>query len=320
MDAAFLGTEVLDAYDCTGDAICARPARVEGLVPDASTGTRASMDLRLQAMLASAAADLCQRAGMRLEDLAGERLFLVTPESAGPQGALELRQAWLQLHGKPADARQDGISDHATVVEALGVAAACLSTMPGCGALVLCGESWLGHQALARLDDADLLCSPSSDGVIPGEALVLLRLHASAPRIACAEVKQTVDRHADERPLGTPLSEALLALNALGDAMPAAVLWDVHANVRPFQRESEFLRRRHWALLPLNSAAWLNSAALGYVGRCLPLLQLGALAALPDASLPAVACARSLWRDALVSVRPALSPLPSEVSRVPDSV
>ncbi|WP_156374375.1 hypothetical protein [Pseudorhodoferax sp. Leaf274] len=115
---------------------------------------------------------------------------------------------------------------------------------------------------------------------------------------------ESEDRHRNERPLGTPISDALLALHA-GGGGTAAVLCDAHANLRAMAREAEFLRRRHWADLPPDGPAWCNGAVLGYVGQCMPLLQLAALATGPLGDWAAVAYARSLWRQAWVSVRDA---------------
>lgn len=293
--AAALGPQLLDAFDCCGDAVAALPAAVCEALPLAFMP-------RAQALLAAAAQDLSQRCGVALAQLGAERLFIIAPESA-PQGPAELKQAWLNLqppmsaHALSRQAQR--ISVHAEVAEGLAAAAVFLGAAGSqAHALVLACESWLSHDALARLDDIDELRSASSDGVLPGEAAVLLRLGSAGLPLRCLAPVETEARSGNARPLGTAISEAVLQLQVAEDAR--FIVRDLHAGQRAFVREAEFLRRRHWPALAPDAHAWRDVSALGYLGRAAPLLQMALLAELPPAQTPALAYARSLWRGSLV--------------------
>ena len=309
-DAAPLGSTVLeDMLDAAGEPIAAVPACPPGMAPAR----------RVQTLVQAALRDLCQQAGLTPAVLGTERLFIVTPESEVPQPELGLvaLQAWLDACGAHTAADQSAamlrVSFHEHIGEALGAAQGHLAGQAP-HALVLCAETWLGHAALQWLDGQDLLRSSSSNGVVPGEAAVLLRLARGAgadTALHYAHADAPQPRTPDAPALGSHWSELMLALQrlpAFQDQPPVSVLRDRHASHPAMAREEEFVRRRNWQhLRPDDPLAWLDSAALGYIGRCGPLLQLAALARLDAARLPAIGSWRSLWRHTLVSARPAPS-------------
>lgn len=324
---SLLGAEVLNALDMNGAPISAQPALpLRGQV-DELCGVA-----RQRQMLAAASQDLCQRSGLSLAALAELRVFVVRPESSARQGPAQaaldenlLAQLWLDLLGLQtahAQAMQmQGLSRHAHAFEALAAAAAYLSGGAAAGsarrALVLGCESWLGESALALLDDIDQLSAPASDGVVPGEAAVLLLLGSGeqALPLRCCHVLEAEDRWCNQRPIGTSISEMLLALQGMKTAaagewaalkpasMDRLVLSDAHANQEAMRRESEYLRQRHWSALAPGSDAWLDCSQLGYLGQTLFLLQLALLGEQAGPPLPACAYARSLWRHGLMAWR-----------------
>ena len=310
------GPELLDAYDLMGDPVTASAA----LPNRADLCREADIEVptlrfmsRALPMLSAALQDLTSQEGMAVSELATARLFVVAPESAPDLGLMWIMQAWMSLHGTQEELAQRALlqrmSGHASVLEALREARAYLTVGQGLStrrhALVLCCESWLTHEGLARLDSVNQLRSPSSDGVVPGEAAVLLHLGGGAhASLRCAGFFEPEDRFQNSRPLGTHISEAILALqHAQAGAVMTSVLCDAHAHQRAMSRETEFLRHRHWQHLLPDDGAWIDESGLGYLGHCAPLLQMAMMAQLPVPRLPAVAIARSLWRQSIVCFR-----------------
>lgn len=180
-----IGSILLDAYDCTGDAVAARAALVEA-TSDAQTPELSFM-ARMQPMLVAAVADLCQATALRPKDLAQERLFIVVPESDRALGASWVRQAWMHLHGALAESEQQAmqqrISAHSSVVDALGAAVGWLP-LSEAGVLVLCCESWLTREALAVLDAPTCCAAPAATVSCP--ARLRSCCACTPPRQACA--------------------------------------------------------------------------------------------------------------------------------------
>ncbi|MDC8785305.1 hypothetical protein [Roseateles koreensis] len=317
------GVEVLDALDMNGAALGALPA----LALRGQTGELRGL-ARQRQLLAAATTDLCQCSGLSLAELATLRVFVVRPESSARQGAAQvaldeslLTQLWFELlgvataHGQAQQLQR--LSCHAHAFEALSAAAAYLSSagpshsaVTPRRALLLACESWLGDAALALLDDIDQLSGPACDGVVPGEAAVLLLLGQGeqATTLRCCHVLEPEDRWQNERPMGRACSEMLLALqdkNATQTSGAAMVLSDAHPNQEAMRREAEYLRLRHWPHLPTGSPAGLDCAPLGYLGQSLFLLQLALLSQQPAPQQTACAYARSLWQHSLMAWRPA---------------
>ncbi|CAN5378451.1 hypothetical protein BH11PSE9_BH11PSE9_03550 [soil metagenome] len=321
--APAVGVQSVDEHDAAGEPIGVIAAGPAEWLPAARVGH----------MVRSAALDLSAQAGVAMDALAKERLFIVRPESGAAQAELGFAalQAWLDVCGAESESEQNVIAQRASWhADAAAALAAARRYLAGCEgdacALLLCAESWIGPAALQSLDADDQLRSRSSGGVVPGEAAVLLRLACSssssggvALRYAAGE--ETQDRLDCEAPLGTLVSQATIATvgsPAEGRAPAATAMRDRHASHRVMAREEEFVRRRNWSHLPAaEPEEWIDTGIFGYLGHCMPLLQLAVLAQLDVARWPAIGCARSLWRHTLVCARLSAGDVPVDTSQRP---
>ncbi|MEF7612873.1 hypothetical protein V4F39_03050 [Aquincola sp. MAHUQ-54] len=287
-------------HDAAGAAVAARLALASGLAPLE----------RISRLVAGAAADLAAASGGAPHRWRPARLFVVMPEATPvwPEAGLAAAAAWLAWCGSERGAPAVGF--HAGTLQALQAAQAFLAgAAPQAEAIVLAAESWVALGPLQWLDTLDQLATPSSAGVVPGEAAVLLWLKRDeGTPLWLATADERLDRHVADIHLGSAWSHAVLAACQAARCEPAEVqrvTRGAHASHMGLAREEGFVRARNWPHLdPLQAVA--DSAVLGYLGHAATLLDLLLLCqSKPPVKGAALASSRSLWRATSVALREA---------------